>query len=224
MPLARFGRGSHCFAFYGPSHRVEGLCSKILTRLGCCIHKSQLRGSCRVRQLDEKLAVVLTMPSVRLPRWREARMRQAVSFAFLPCNQLTIPPTLPDHTASETNMEQSQSLLLTKVPPELRVMIWDYASDAATLHFECVDSRLECVWCGDTDDSTKLGFRHACWKAHRFISRAGSRSVAIDSPAAQGQGRGRLALLLACKTLYVQDTSLGCGCARKKSEIDEKCI
>jgi hypothetical protein len=121
-------------------------------------------------------------------------------------------------------MEQSQPLLLTKLPPELRVMIWDHALDAATLHFESVDSRLQCVWCDDTDDATKLGFRHACWKAHRFISRAGSRSVAIDSPAAQGQGRGRLALLLACKTLYVQDTSLGCGCARKKSEIDEKCI
>jgi hypothetical protein len=119
-------------------------------------------------------------------------------------------------------MEPSQSLLLTKLPPELRLIIWDYAFDAATLHFECVDSRMQCVWCDDTNDTTKLGFRHTCWNARRFISRAGilsksgSRSIAIDSPAAQGQGRGRLSLLLTCKTLYVQDKCLGCECERER--------
>jgi hypothetical protein len=118
-------------------------------------------------------------------------------------------PTLPDHTLSAVNMEQSHSLLLTKIPPELRLIIWDHALDTKTLHFECVDSRLQCVLCDDSKDSTKLGFRHTCWNAHRFISRAGIRSIATDSPpAAQGQGRGRLSLLLTCKILYVQDKFL----------------
>jgi hypothetical protein len=103
-------------------------------------------------------------------------------------------------------MEQSQSLMLNKLPPELRVIIWDNALDAATLHFECVDSRFQCIWCDDTKDATKLGFRHACWKAHGFISREGRHSIVRDdkSPTAQERRRGRLSLLLTCKILYVQ--------------------
>ena len=111
---------------------------------------------------------------------------------------------LPDYIFTEANMpeSQSQSLLLTKLPPELRLMIWDHALDACTLHFDCVDGRLQSVWCDDANDATKLGFRHACWNAHRFISREGRRPIARkDSPTAQV--RGRLSLLLTCKILYV---------------------
>ena len=96
----------------------------------------------------------------------------------------------------EINMEQPQSLLLTKLPPELRAMIWDNALDTRTLHFECVDSCFQCVWCHDTKDPTKLGFRHACWNAHGFIPREERRPIARKSHTAQGQARGRLYLLL----------------------------
>jgi hypothetical protein len=53
-------------------------------------------------------------------------------------------------------MEQSQSLMLNKLPPELRVIIWDNALDAATLHFECVDSRFQCIWCDEAGLQTCL--------------------------------------------------------------------
>lgn len=67
--------------------------------------------------------------------------RASCAFPFFPYNQSTTTPTLPDHTVSKDNMEQSNSLLLTKLPPELRVIVWDNALDAKTLHFESVDSR-----------------------------------------------------------------------------------
>jgi hypothetical protein len=122
----------------------------------------------------------------------------------LPHNQLmNTLILLPDYKKSEANMSQSQSLLLTKLPPELRLMIWDHALDACTLHFDCVDGHFQSVWCDDANDATKLGFRHACWNAHRFISREGRRPIAkTDCPTAQV--RGRLSLLLTCKILYVQ--------------------
>ena len=67
---------------------------------------------------------------------------------------------LPDYIFTEANMpeSQSQSLLLTKLPPELRLMIWDHALDACTLHFDCVDGRLQSVWCNDANDATKFAF------------------------------------------------------------------
>lgn len=150
------------------------------------------------------------------------------------------------------NMEQSQSSLLTKIPPELRVMIWDNALDTKTLHFECVDNRFQSVWCNDTKDSTKLGFRHACWNAHRFISRE-RRPMAKNSSTAQGQGpghwyflltrfisreerrpiarefltaheprRGRLCFLLTCKTLYVQDRTTRLWMRERRPTLTEK--
>lgn len=125
--------------------------------------------------------------------------------SFFTHNQLTISPALPDHTIPKDNMEQSQSMLLTKLPPELRVMIWDNALDTKTLHFEWVDSRLQCVWCYETKAVAKLGFRHKCWNAHRFISREGRRPIIRESPTAQGQGRGRSCFLLTCKIMYVQN-------------------
>ena len=129
---------------------------------------------------------------------------KCASYAFLSLHQPMNTLILPDYIFTEANMpeSQSQSLLLTKLPPELRLMIWDHALDACTLHFDCVDGRLQSVWCNDANDATKLGFRHACWNARRFISREGRRPIARkDSPTAQV--RGRLSLLLTCKILYV---------------------
>lgn len=96
---------------------------------------------------------------------------------------------------------RAQSLLLAKVPPELRIIIWDYAFDVQTLHFECVDDRLQCAWCDDEHHLTKLGFRHSCWNARRFISREGRRP--LPSRPSTEQGQSRASLLLVCKTMYV---------------------
>ena len=63
---------------------------------------------------------------------------------------------------------QRQSALLSRIPIELRLIIWEYAigpeHENDVLHLEPADGILRYCRCYEKDH-TKLPFRHLCWKA-----------------------------------------------------------
>ncbi|KXT18046.1 hypothetical protein AC579_4576 [Pseudocercospora musae] len=123
-------------------------------------------------------------PRYWLPKWPEPELRQ------LPADR----PSSPSQNASE----QLQSWFLSRIPVELRLLIWGFVMGEDVLHLDLGNGILRCASCRE-EDERKLGFKHQCWQDAIFWSqfeRAGYHWLLNQEPA----GR-RTNLLLTCKLI-----------------------
>ncbi|KXS99433.1 hypothetical protein AC578_8141 [Pseudocercospora eumusae] len=93
---------------------------------------------------------------------------------------------------------QQQSALISRIPVELRLIIWKNAlgstNPSDVLHLDLADGILWYCQCYDSD-TTKLGFRHICWRS----------TVWRQDDREEGDLQGRrklLALPLSCRLIY----------------------
>lgn len=82
----------------------------------------------------------------------------------------SLPQTRPRAlTSLDAADPQLQCLLISRLPVEIRLVIWELAlgSDKASglTHLETVDGNLRSRRCWDDAGDAKLGFRHDCWEA-----------------------------------------------------------
>jgi hypothetical protein len=80
-----------------------------------------------------------------------------------------LPPTRPRAlTNTPQTHPQLQSALIARLPPEIRLLIWEHVvgpkDSRDVLHIEVGDGILRQNRCYE-QDSTALGFQHACWSA-----------------------------------------------------------
>jgi len=80
---------------------------------------------------------------------------------------LTAPLLQPNsRKTTQQTFLQGQSLLLTKVPFDLRILIWEYCLGGMTLHVgilhDSLESRLSHVRC-KTPETGLFSDKHACW-------------------------------------------------------------
>lgn len=80
--------------------------------------------------------------------------------------------SLPEHrerrlTASEGTQLQLQSSLISRIPVEIRLLIWEHLlgreADDDVLHLDLANGNLNYVRCFESKPCDKLGFRHQCW-------------------------------------------------------------
>jgi hypothetical protein len=80
-----------------------------------------------------------------------------------------LPPTRPRRlTNTSQSHDQLQSCLIARLPPEIRLLIWEHVvgpkDSRDVLHIEVGDGILRQNRCYE-QDSTALGFQHDCWSA-----------------------------------------------------------
>jgi hypothetical protein len=80
-----------------------------------------------------------------------------------------LPPTRPRRlTNTSQSHDQLQSCLIARLPPEIRLLIWEHVvgpkDGRDVLHIEVGDGILRQNRCYE-QDSTALGFQHDCWSA-----------------------------------------------------------
>jgi hypothetical protein len=115
----------------------------------------------------------------------------------------SLPLTRPRRlTNTSQSHAQLQSGLIARLPPEIRILIWEHVvgpEDAKdVLHIEVGDGILRQNRCYQRD-STALGFQHDCWSAMwRGKYRVGG-GMGIHEPA--GHYYAFLPLLFTCKLM-----------------------
>lgn len=111
--------------------------------------------------------------------------------------------TLPDTEKGQFH-SQEQSGLLSRIPTELRLVIWEYAlgpeHENDVLHLESEDGTLRSCRCFESD-FTKLPFRHYCWKA-AFKKEWRDQNIRGHSLEPRPH-RKIFPLLLTCRLVYV---------------------
>lgn len=99
---------------------------------------------------------------------------------------------------------QEQSGLLSRLPTELRLVIWEYAigpeHENDVLHLEPTDGTLRYCRCFESE-YTKLPFRHFCWKA-AWTKECRDQSITCH-PLEPREHRKIFPLLLTCRIVYV---------------------
>jgi hypothetical protein len=111
-------------------------------------------------------------------------------------------------TGVENTYNQLQSVLIARLPAEVRVLIWEHVvgreNDEDVLHLELADGILRYNRCYERESGLP-NFRHACWTAPwRKSFRA--RGVGHKEP--KNHRRAILPLLFTCKLMYVLTYSL----------------
>ena len=113
-------------------------------------------------------------------------------------------------TNGEDTNDQLQSVLITRLPTEVRVLIWKHVvgseNDRDVLHLELADGILRYNRCYERDSGLP-DFRHDCWTApwRKSFRRAGRGRNEPDN-----HRRAILPLLFTCKLMYVLICGLAC--------------
>jgi hypothetical protein len=108
-------------------------------------------------------------------------------------------------TSTDEVHPQEQSLLVSRLPVEVRLIIWELTigreHNNDVLHLQPVDGTLRHCRCFEPD-STALGFRHYCWQAVWPVEvQAKGFRLDLEPP----DTRKIRSLLLVCKLLYAHN-------------------
>ena len=147
--------------------------------------------------LSDFLARLLPMPKP----FRNSYPPPEPSLRPLQQPRIRLPVSITNASIDPAN-SQAHSLLLTRIPVELRLLIWEYTIGSAdsndVLHLEPVDGTLRHCRCHESDFS-KLGFRHVCWNS---VWRKADRDQSLYSVWEPRKTRKIRSLILTCRSMY----------------------
>jgi hypothetical protein len=106
-------------------------------------------------------------------------------------------------TGVEDTHDQLQSVLIARLPAEVRVLIWEHVlgseSDRDVLHLELADGILRHNRCYERESGLP-DFQHDCWTAPW---RKSFRARGLGNKEPKNHRRAILPLLFTCKLMYV---------------------